>query len=705
MLKRQVSHFVSYWKKLTQPSAAIQALEQRREAQLLAALLGSLFLLNTASNIVQLITVPDFGPTAQVLLGVSIVLLGAYSLSRTRYYRGAVFIIAILPPVVAFASLSVNPDDIISLAYVAVGLMICSIFCSIWALLSLATVNMISIFLLPRFIPELTFPEDLSGPLSFIFIMAALIVLAIHHRNQVEKDRQAELAASEARFRQIADNISEVFWITDPDRRTILYLSPSFERIWGRTCQSIYQDPTSFLDAIHEEDRNRVTAELETCLQTSSTLTEHELEYRIVRPDGSLRWILDKAFPLRNRFQKVYRLVGVASDITERKQLEAQFMEAQKMEAVGRLAGGIAHDFNNILTVISGYSELLLRRQTQDKRYYVKDIEEIKKAAERASSLTRQLLAFSRRQILQSKVLDVNTVIRDMENMLRRLISEDIELITALAEDLGSIKADQGQLEQVILNLAVNARDAMPQGGKLIIETSNVYLDQAYAGQYRDVKTGPYILLALSDNGRGMNEAATSHVFEPFFTTKEPGKGTGLGLATVHGIINQSEGHVRVYSQLGLGTSFKVYLPRVDEKPTGNEPQLTKFGAMMGTETILVVEDEPMVRTLIQHTLAKQGYTVLTSSNGAEALRTFEEHQGTIDLLLTDLVMPGGINGRQLAEQIVSRQPTLKVLHMSGYSNEAITNHGLLNEQSRFLQKPFTPTILVAKVHEVLNLP
>ena len=393
----------------------------------------------------------------------------------------------------------------------------------------------------------------------------------------------------------------------------------------------------------------------------------------------------------------------LVEDITERKLLEAQFRQAQKMEAVGRLAGGIAHDFNNLLTAILGSAELLLDTLAPEAPER-EDLEEIRKAAKRAGELTRQLLAFSRQQVLAPQVLDLNVLVANMEKLLRRLIGEDIELRTALARDLEAVKADSSQLEQVIVNLAVNSRDAMPQGGRLTIETANVELDQAYAEQHFPAQPGSYVLLAVSDTGTGMDAATMSRIFEPFFTTKETGKGTGLGLATVYGVVKQSGGYIWVYSEPGQGTSFKVYLPRVTEAPQPAPAAPTRAAALMGSETVLLVEDDEMVRNLARRMLEARGYTVLSASRGEDALGVVERHDGPIDLLVTDVVMPG-MSGRSVAQRLLGLRPGLKVLYLSGYTDDAIVRHGMLEPGIAFLQKPFSADALARKVREVLDAP
>ena len=392
------------------------------------------------------------------------------------------------------------------------------------------------------------------------------------------------------------------------------------------------------------------------------------------------------------------RLAAVR-DITERKTLEEQLRQSQKMEAVGQLAGGVAHDFNNLLTAITGYSDLAIRRlKAEDPLRH--HIEEIKKAGERAAALTRQLLAFSRKQVLQPKVFNINAVVSEMEKMLRRLIGEDMEFRTALASDLGSIKADPGQIEQVLLNLCVNARDAMPGGGKLTIETSNVYLDEEYASRHVGVGSGDYVMLAVSDTGCGMNDETLAHIFEPFFTTKEMGKGTGLGLSTVYGIVQQSGGNVWVYSEVGRGTTFKVYLPRVGEAAEECAAASETSALPAGAEKILLVEDDEMVRLVAREIISSGGYTVLEADGLSEALRHCAEN-ADIALLLTDVVMPQ-LNGKELAERLSALLPGMRVLFMSGYT-ETVVHDGVLDRGLNFIQKPFTPYSLLRKLREVLD--
>jgi len=394
--------------------------------------------------------------------------------------------------------------------------------------------------------------------------------------------------------------------------------------------------------------------------------------------------------------------LGLLKDIAERRQLEEQLRQSQKMDAIGRLAGGIAHDFNNLLTVIAGRAQMILSRLRPEEPIY-RDATLVRTTADRAAALTQQLLAFSRKQVLQPQVLDLNAVMTAMEPMLSRLIGEDVELAVVPAADLGRVKADPGQIEQVIVNLVVNSRDAMPQGGRLTVETANVELDEAYARRHVSVPPGQYVMLAVSDTGAGMDEATRSRVFEPFFTTKEPGKGTGLGLATVYGIVKQSGGDIRLYSEVGAGTTFKIYLPRVAETVSPPDPAAAPTATVpRGDETVLLVEDEPEVRDLAREILEGSGYTVLQACDAQDAVFMAERHAGPIHLLLTDVIMPRQ-SGRALVERLRPLRPEMQVLYMSGYTNEAIVRHGVLDPDTQFIQKPFSPAGLGHKVRAAID--
>jgi two-component system cell cycle sensor histidine kinase/response regulator CckA len=431
-------------------------------------------------------------------------------------------------------------------------------------------------------------------------------------------------------------------------------------------------------------------------------LAERTYEFAIEYPchgGGEQRWFIARATRFSGAGPR--RVVVSHENITERVQLERELLQSQKLESLGRLAGGVAHDFNNLLTVISGYADLVLADLTPGDPLCA-GVEEIARAASRASTLTRQLLAFSRRQMMRMTVLNLNTVVADLEGMLRRLIGEDVTLAVSLAPDLGNVYADAGQIVQVIMNLAVNARDAMPRGGRLTIETRNVELDDAYVADHPSATPGPHVLISLSDTGVGMDEATRARAFEPFFTTKGVGVGSGLGLATSYGIVKQSGGSIWVYSEVGIGTTMKVHLPRVNEPVRPLAPATTQRAR--GHEVVMVVEDEEALRVLTARQLRSIGFTVLSAHSGADALAQLEQYAADVHLLLTDVVMPD-MGGRVLASRLAERRPSLKVLYMSGYTEDAVLRHGVLEDGVHFLTKPYTLAELSRKVREALDTP
>jgi PAS domain S-box-containing protein len=636
---------------------------------------------------------------------------------------------------------------------------------------------------------------------------------------------QVALRKSEERFRQITDSIRDVFFITNFDSTHMYYVSPAYETIWGRSCASLYQDPKSWAEAIHPDDRPHVVKEF---METARTGFSYD--YRVVRPDGEMRWVQVRSFPIvnkdgvpyrtagivtdvtdrkgtehalneaNNRYQRVVRaanvglwewhlsskslyispeakqqiglaadalsgrydqwterlhpddkdralkylreyvrnphgpyvqeyrlahkdgsyrwflaigdaelgaegetlrLLGAHVDITERRRLEELFRQSQKMESVGRLAGGIAHDFNNLLCVILGYAEFALQN-LRESDPLKKDLTHIHHAGEKAAALTRQLLAFSRKQVMHATVLNLNTVAADVEGILQRVIGEDIALTFIGAPDLGNVMADSVQIEQVIMNLAVNARDAMPAGGHFTIETKNVELDESFAEQHQEIEPGSYVLLAFSDTGTGIDPIEIENIFDPFYTTKELGKGTGLGLATVHGIVKQSGGYIRVYSEIDRGSTFRIYLPRIEEhaRPVGK----THLDIdLRGDETVLLVEDDSNLRELTERILTWAGYDVLTAASGGEALLLMEKRGAPVHIMLSDVVMPG-ISGPELAERLAEVGARPRVLYMSGYTDNAIMRNGMIAETDAFLGKPFTPSDLLRRMREVLDM-
>ncbi len=512
--------------------------------------------------------------------------------------------------------------------------------------------------------------------------------------------RQAEdaLKRSEERFRRVFEHATVGLGVLSPAGHFV-QVNPALAALTGYTEAELLG--TSMLAITHPDDRGRNQALLQQLL--AGEVSSYQIEKRYLRKGGGSASVRIDASLVRNAAGQPAQVVGIIQDVTEQRKLERQFLQAQKMEAVGRLAGGVAHDFNNLLTIINGYAELLLRNFAPH-RAAVEMLRQMQEAGERAAALTRQLLAFSRQQVLALKTVYLDRVVHETERMLRRLIGEDIELITLSGDKVGAVLADPVQIQQVLLNLVVNARDAMPRGGKLVIETRNVELDAAFALGRAEIRPGPYVMLAVSDTGAGMDEATQARIFEPFFTTKEQGRGTGLGLATVYGIVKQSEGYIYVYSELGRGTTFKVYLPRIDpatepaERPAPPPPSKGPRGG----ETLLVVEDEQAVRELICSVLKGQGYTVLAAPDGEEALRLCREHGGPIDLVVSDVVMPR-LGGRQLADGLAALRPGVKILFLSGYTDDAVVRHGVLEAETAFLQKPFTPAGLAHKVREVLD--
>lgn len=516
---------------------------------------------------------------------------------------------------------------------------------------------------------------------------------------EVTEQKRAEdaLRESEGKFRELAENIDEVFWLTDPAKNQMLYISPSYEKIWGRDCESLYRAPRTWLEAIHANDRARVA---EAAIAKQGAGKYDEL-YRILRPDGTLRWIHDRAFPIRNAAGEVYRVVGVAQDITEGKALEQQFRQLQKMESIGQLAGGVAHDFNNILTVIQGHASLIEmgRNLTPE---ISESVHEIAYAAEHAAGLTRQLLTFSRRQVIQPADVDLNQVISEIAKMLRRVLGEDITLHFQSVE-LPSIWADPGMMEQILMNLAVNARDAMPKGGCLAIQTSKIALNEAFVLQNPEASVGEFVCLTVGDTGSGISPENMSKIFEPFFTTKEVGKGTGLGLATVYGIVKQHEGWINVQSELNKGTTFTIYFPARKARPGTSKQKQVGEAIRGGKETILLVEDEDTLRLLVRNVLERYGYKILEANCGAAALDAWHEHHAKINLLLTDLVMPGGMTGRELADQLRQQKPALRVVFTSGYSADTVGKDFRLREGINFLQKPYPPRKLAQCVRDCLD--
>ena len=515
----------------------------------------------------------------------------------------------------------------------------------------------------------------------------------LSERNEAERAR----AEAEAKYRTLVEQVNAITYIAEIGiEGQWYYVSPQVESILGYTVDEWLTISRNWANIIHPDDLEAVMEAEE----ASKRGEPFQAEYRARRKDGREVWLNDTGVVVQGSNSHPV-MEGIIVDVTERKQLETQLQQSRKMEAVGRLAGGIAHDFNNLLTIITGYTDLALSRASVPLELRT-DIERIENAAGRAAALVRQLLAFSRKQVLQPKTLDLNAIVLNMDKLLRRLMDENITMTTKVAENLGNVKADPAQIEQVIMNLVVNARDAMPKGGRLVLETYNVDLDATYAFGHMSVKPGPYVMLAVSDTGVGMDADTVAHIFEPFYTTKESGRGTGLGLSTVYGIVKQSGGYIWVYSEPGKGSTFKVYLPRVEgtaeELPTKRGP----FREERGSGTILLVEDEEAVRDLVQSILVGQGYEVIAADSPWQAEEVAGSFSGDIHLLLTDVVMPG-TSGRELATKIMARRPNIRVLYMSGYTENVVTSGGLLEEGLAFLQKPFSPSALLHKIRDVLS--
>ena len=470
-------------------------------------------------------------------------------------------------------------------------------------------------------------------------------------------------------------------------------------RLYGLAPGSFRGDYPAFLVLIHADDRRRVGEEMSHALSGRESF---DTEYRIVGPGRGSRVLAARGEVIHDPSGQAERMTGVCWDLTERKELEAQLLQSQKMEAVGRLAGGVAHDFNNLLTVIIGYSQLALDKLGEG-THVRPELTEVRRAGERAAGLTRQLLAFSRRQVLQPRVLDLNTVVREVEGLLRRVIGEDVELVAELAPNLGKVCADPGQLEQVLMNLAVNARDAMPGGGRLVIATGECEALPDGVTTRPPQRSGGWVRLTVGDSGTGMDDETLRHIFEPFFTTKEPGKGTGLGLSMVQGIVEQSGGCMAVTSAMDRGTIFDIYLPLSEgtHEPAVETPAAAASPGRRAMETIVVVEDEAGLRGLVQTVLEQAGYRVMVAASPTEAEALFTRHSGTVDLLLTDMVMPGS-SGRELARRVLERHPGIRVLYMSGYSDLTHRQNGSLEGSLDLLQKPFSPETLTLRVREML---
>ena len=556
--------------------------------------------------------------------------------------------------------------------------------------------------------PEIT---RLRVPLTLATTLAVALLTIfrqVGHLMRVESRvaaREAERDAAEKarvqveeRYRGLVQSMSAVVWRLDPATLRLTFVSDQAEALLGYPVAAWTEEPDFWARHLHPDDRDRAETLRRDAIAAGHT---HEFQYRMLRADGETVWVSDNVRVISGPDGGA-EVVGVLVDVTDQKRLEHNLRQSQKMEAVGLLAGGIAHDFNNLLGVISGYAELA-RRGLAPGHAAIPRVEEIARAADRASALTRQLLAFGRRQVLQPTVLDLNDVLGGVASMLGRLISEDIQLVANPQTGLGRVRADAGQVEQVVMNLVINARDAMPAGGRLVIATQDVELDAVYVRTHPDARPGRYVMLSVSDTGHGMDAGTMSRIFEPFFTTKEEGKGTGLGLATVYGIVRQSGGTMDVYSEPGRGAVFRVYLPRVDDE-VAREAAAEPVAPPRGTGTVLVVEDSESLRLLVRELLEDAGYTVLDAEAPDEALQLLQAATAPIDVVLTDMVMPR-MGGRELASRVAHVHPGARVVFMSGYADDAAGRDATLEPGSLFLQKPFTLDALLRMVRRAIEAP
>jgi two-component system cell cycle sensor histidine kinase/response regulator CckA len=528
--------------------------------------------------------------------------------------------------------------------------------------------------------------------------LATAVCRSVLEARQAAERTKAVIALqeSEERFRQVTENIEEVFWLADLAPRRIVYVSPAYARVWGRQREQLCKEPSSWLNSVHPADRQRVEAAI-----ARQGLEPYETEYRIVRPDGAVRWVNDRAFPITDEAGKVYRLAGVAQDITARRNLEQEIGQANKMEALGQFAGGIAHDFNNVLAVIQMQATLLLAEpELRDKLR--SGVENMMAAATRAANLTRQLLTFSRREAQQARDIDMLDLVTGTAKLLRRIVNENITFETRFEPALPAVHADPSMIEQVLMNLVVNARDAMPDGGQLIVAMEVTDVGPDLASAHLGVRPGRFIRLSVADTGCGIPAENLAHIFEPFFTTKEPGCGTGLGLATVMRIVTQHHGWIDVQSESGSGTVFQVYLPALDHPPLKTKLHLPPLSHGNG-ERILLLEDDEAVRAMARLVLEQFGYCVVEAATAPAAMERWEKYNGNFELLVTDLILPGGMSGANVAQRLRSAHPKLKIIYTSGYTSDVVARHLSIGNRDVILQKPFSADALVLAVRNSLD--
>ena len=686
--------------RLLSPSVSIGDRVLLRKIKLLAAVLLVFIAGSFLYSVLHLLTDAAFVQTFYWINLTNVILAAGYWLNRRGYYRwGASLAVVVLSISILISTLLTTGNG--RYFYVMImPVLLGSMLLSLRGTLLLAASDLAGLVSAAAFSPRLTLVEA-APALGFFTTMSILLLVFVQHRDRLESERQTELIDNETQYRSLVENLNKIIYKMDREGH-FTYLSPGLELITGYRAEDLLG--LHFSPFIFPEDLAAVEANFKKAL---SGLAE-PIEFRILGKNKKVLHLRNFAQLLEENHRPL-GVIGVFSDITAQKTLHDQLHQAQKMESVGRLAGGVAHDFNNILTVIIGYCEMLAEDEKSNPGPLAM-VKSIKSAAERAASLTRQLLVFSRKQIFQPTRLNINGLIKNLEKMLHRLIGEHITLKTHLAEEIHDIKTDAAQLEQVLMNLAVNARDAMPRGGTLLIETTNTYLDESYRRKYSEVIPGHYVMLAISDTGCGMDEKTRENIFEPFFTTKEAGKGTGLGLSTVYGIVKQSGGHICFYSEVDTGTTFKIYFPADNREMAEDKTKKMEspdLRSLEGHESLLVVEDQEDLREMIVESLRLYGYHVQAAQDGTEALELCQRHSPApanqpFAMLITDVVMPQ-MNGKELADKIVLQYPGIKILYISGYTEQAIVEHNILLEGLSFLPKPFSPSSLAEKVRYVLD--
>jgi two-component system, cell cycle sensor histidine kinase and response regulator CckA len=636
-----------------------------------------------------------------VLIGVAIIII-ALVLVKTGFYRLGVLLYILTTDAVAIIAPFVKDSDaeigLLATAIIPI-LLAAMVFSYRWVLaLLIGTIAVAVTELLMSSLPARQIGTGFSL-LVAVGVTGSLILVFRHYFSGLEMYRLAKIKENEEKLKSIFESSPDAILVCDLDIKIADCNQKTLNIFGGSVKKELIGK--SALDFIIPKDRHIAIENFRKRIEQNF---DKSVEYTLISKDGHEFPAEISAGIILDASGNATLVIVIVKDLTERKQaevLQTRLQQTSKMESIGRLAGGVAHDFNNLLTVIQGSSSLGMNELSKNDPIYER-LKLIDEAAERAAELTRQLLAFSRKQIIEMKVINLNKLIKNLHKMLIRLIDEDVELQTILSNDLDNISADSGQIEQIIVNLVVNARDAMREGGKLAIETSNVELDEIYCKQHVNVQPGIYVMLTISDNGVGMDEEIKEHIFEPFFTTKGPGEGTGLGLATVYGIVEQHNGSLELYSELGYGTTFKIYLPIVKDEESAFLEEIRKDEVITGHETILVVEDEDILREMVVEFLKSLGYNVLSARNGGMALMIAEQHKGMIHLILTDVVMPN-MNGRKLAERLQKEHPDMSVLYTSGYTEDIIAHHGILDSGLNFIGKPYRLQALANKIRELLS--